>query len=486
MSKLNLRLRWAATLGLGLLACGCITIPDHPPLREPDKTAPEDFGPFQRPSVESSNGVEPTAPSMAEQPWSEFFGESQLRDLIDDALASNKELNIRSQEILIAQSEVLARSGEYLPSVDVGVGAGLEKVGEITSQGVSDEVNGVPENLPDFRLGLRASWEVDIWKRLRNATKAAAQRYLGSIEGRNFLVTQLVAEIANSYYELLALDSQLAVLKRNIAIQQDALDVVRLEKKGARVTELAVQRFEAEVLKNQSRQYELEQRALETQNRINLLIGRYPQPIPRDADSFNAPLPSFVGVGLPTELLANRPDVKQAELELSAAKLDVASAKARFYPALRVDAQLGFESWKGAHLFDSPGSLFYGLAGDLVAPLLNRRGIKAEFFARIAEQVKASFTYEQTLLRAFVEVANQLSMIGNLEKSYELQSRQVELLNASIEVSGTLFRSARADYMEVLLTRRDALEAEMELIETRLRQKRALVDVYRAVGGGWR
>ena len=168
--------------------------------------------------------------------WRQFFSDPSLRALIDSALANNQELNIVLQEIAIAQNEVRARKGEYLPFVDFGAAVGVEKVGEFTRSGAVEhnleikEETKFPEPLPDFIVGARASWELDIWKKLRNAKQAAMMRYLGSIEGKNFMVTSLVAEIANSYYELMALDNQLEILRSNIAIQQDALEIVRLEK----------------------------------------------------------------------------------------------------------------------------------------------------------------------------------------------------------------------------------------------------------------
>jgi multidrug efflux system outer membrane protein len=299
-------------------------------------------------------------------------------------------------------------------------------------------------------------------------------------------VTQLVAEVAGSYYELLALDNQLEVLKRNIEIQQSALEIVKREKEAARVTLLAVQRFEAEVLKNQSRQYDLEQRRVEAENRINFLLGRYPQPVARSAQSFKEPLTKLVHAGIPAQLLDNRPDVKAAELELSAAKLDVKAARAAFFPSLSLDAEVGYEAFNLKHLVTTPESLLYNLAGNLTAPLLNRRAIKAQYYAANARQLQAVFNYERTLLQAVTEVVNRLAMIKNLEGSYALQAQQVNLLTQSIDVSNVLFQSARADYMEVLLTRRDSLDAELELIETKSRQRHALVDIYQALGGGWR
>jgi outer membrane protein, multidrug efflux system len=458
-----------------VLLAGCAPALTQNPAREPARTLPASY-----------RAAPSAAESAAQKKWSEFFTDPALMALIETALQNNQELNVRWQEVIIAQNEVLASEGEYLPKLGVGVGAGVDKVGEHTSQGVSDEAHDVPSILQNYKFGFSASWEVDIWKKLRNAAKAAGLRYLASVEGRNFVVTRLVAEIANSYYELLALDSQLAVLNQNIDIQQNALEVVRLEKQAAKVTELAVQRFEAEVLKNQSRQYDLQQKIVEAENRINFLVGRFPQKVARDAQKFQQPLPNVIQAGLPSQLLENRPDVRQAELELAAAKLDVEVAKARFYPALSIDAGVGYQAFNVKHLLATPESLIFNLAGNITAPLLNRQAIKAEYFTANAQQIQAVFKYEQTVLQAYTDVANQLAMIENLDKSYQLASQQVDRLTRSIEVSNVLFQSARADYMEVLLTRRDSLESQMELIETKLRQLHAMVNVYQSLGGGWR
>ena len=429
------------------------------------------------------------AAAMARQ---QFFTDPYLRTLIDSALASNQELNIMLQEITIARNEVRARKGEYLPFVDFGAGAEVEKVGEFTRNGAVehnlpiDEDKAFPDPLPNLMLGARASWELDIWKKLRNAKKAAMLRYLGTVEGRNFMVTNLVAEIADSYYELMALDNQLSILQSNIAIQQDALAIVRLEKLAAKVTELAVRRFEAEVLKNRSLQFNIQQRIVETENRLNFLMGRYPQPIGRNARAFSGLAPDSIYAGLPSQLLSYRPDIRRAELELAAAKLDVRSAKANFYPSVRLTAGVGLNAFDADHLMRTPGSLLYNVAGDLVAPLINRNAIKAAYASANAHQVQAVYDYERTVLNAFVEVVNQLSNIDNLNKSYDLRTQQVAALSTSITISSNLFRSARADYMEVLLTQRDALESRFELVETKKQLMNAHVDVYRALGGGWK
>lgn len=466
-----------ALLGAGSLpSAGCApSLGDNEP-RDPTVKPPSAY----------DDTSSPEAKSAAQQTFGTFFASGELQGLIDTALKNNRELNIQLQEIIIAQNEISAKKGEVLPRLSAGAGAGIEKVGKDTSQGRADEHTGVPENLGNFQFGLLASWEVDIWNKLRSAAKAANLRYLATIEARNFMITQIVAELARSYYELMALDNRLEILKRNIEVQQSALEVVKLEKQAARVTELAVQRFEAEVLKNRSRLFEVEQQRILAENRINFLVGRLPQPVARNSEAFKGALPAGIQTGLPSQLLENRPDVRQAELELEAAKLDVKSTKAAFYPSLSLDAEVGYRSFNAAHLVRTPESLVYNLAGNLTAPLLNRAAITAQYRSANARQIQAVLTYEKTLLQAFTDVANQIATVTNLEKSYELQVQQVEKLSQAVDVSNVLFQSARADYMEVLLTRRDSLDAQLELIETRLRQFLALVNMYQALGGGWR
>ena len=438
----------------------------------------------------SYNGSQDTT-NVARVKWKDFFTDPYLNALIDTALKNNQELNITLQEIEISRNEIRARKGEYLPFVDLRAGAGVEKVGRYTHQGASDATTEfepgkeMPDPLQDYFLGAFASWEVDVWHKLRNAKKSAVYHYLSSREGKNFMVTNLIAEIANSYYELMALDNQLEILTRNIEIQTDALDIVKLQKSAARVTELAVRKFEAEVLKNQSHKYDIQQSITETENRINFLIGRYPQRIARNSQQFVDLVPDTLYAGIPSQLLQNRPDIRQAELELAAAKLDVDVAKANFYPSLRITAGIGTRAFDPKYLATMPESMLYSLAGDVVAPLVNRNAIKAAYYSANAKQIQAVYNYERTLLRAYIEVANQLSNINNLKNSFDLETRQVQALTQSINISTVLFKSARADYMEVLLTQRDALESKFELIETKKQQMNAMVNIYQALGGGW-
>ena len=424
--------------------------------------------------------------------WKEFFEDSNLAGLIDIAIVNNKEVNILAQRINMAKNQIQARKGEYLPFVNFGAGVDVDKVGRYTRNGAVEENleikegKAFPDPLSNFQFGLFSSWELDVWKKLRNATKVAAMEYMASIEGKNFLITNLVAEIANSYYELAALDNQLLNLEKNIQIQRDALEVTSQLQKYGRATSLAVKRFEAEVKKNESKQYVIKQQIVEEENRINFLLGRVPQPIQRASAGFMDTKLKMMQAGIPTQLLQNRPDIRKAELELAAADLNIAVAKANFYPSFAIRAGVGFQAFNPKYLLSTPESLMFSLAGDMMAPLVNRNAITAVYKNANATQIQAAFDYEKTIINAYAEVSNQVSNIDNLEKNYQLKSAQVDAMTQSVDVANQLFKAARADYLEVLLTQREALEAKTELIETKQKQISAMVNLYKSLGGGWK
>ncbi|MBX3732000.1 MAG: efflux transporter outer membrane subunit [Verrucomicrobiae bacterium] len=459
------------------VAAGCLT-PDPAPLPDRTPLLPESF---------------PGTAEMRQKEipgWRDFFRDAALDELISTALTNNQEIQILLQEVAASRAEVGARKGALFPFVTLGGGAGAEKASRNTVQGaVENDVEiqpGTPnpEFLPNYAAAAEFEWEVDIWRRLRNERDAAVQRYLATREGRSFAVTHLVSELAASYYELVSLDALLGIVERMLEIQEQALESIRQKKAAGRVTELAVRRFEAEVLKNRGRLFQLRQRIVETENRINGLAGRYPQPVRRSSGGLDPAVLAPLQAGIPSDLLRNRPDVRKAELELIAAGLDVKAAGARFYPALSVSALVGLESFTFGSPIFAKENMVYGAAANLVGPLINRSAIRAAFQGASANQVAAVYRYQQSVLKAYVEVVNELSRIRNVEQEYELKLGQAEALTDSVTLSSSLFSAARADYTEVLLTQREALEARMELVELQWARLTAGINAYRALGGG--
>ncbi len=424
--------------------------------------------------------------------WCQFFEDPTLKSLISESLSGNQELKILAQDIRIANNEILARRGSLFPFFNLGARAGVEKSSRFTRGGaVEDQLTaapgrGFPDPLPNFLVAADVSWEIDVWRKLRNARDAATLRFLGTQAGRNYVVTRLVADVAENYYELLALDSRLAILDKTIQIQRESLEVAKALKEAARGTELAVQRFQAEVQKNESEKLIIQQEITETENRINYLAGRYPQKVQRPSVEYIDLNLGFLQVGVPSQQLQNRADIREAEREVGAAGLDVRVARAQFYPSLVLTAGVGYEAFNTRYLFSSPESLIYNAAGGLVGPLINRAAIKADYMNANARQLQAIYNYQQTVINAHIEVINSLSMLENLSRSIEIKKEQLKSLESSVENATKLFQNARGDYIEVLLAQRDLLEAKTVLIGTKRRQLSAVINAYQALGGGGR
>ncbi|MCX8111682.1 MAG: TolC family protein [Bacteroidia bacterium] len=471
---------WLVQVSLWLALGSCIgprVSQPIPPLRLPTRYA----------SLSSADTF-----SLAAVPWQTYFHDSLLVALLDSALQNNQELRILLAEIEISRNEVKARTGEYLPFVHITTQADVDKVGEYTRSGAVERGLEIepgrpfPSPLSTYQVGLASSWEIDIWKRLRNARKAAFLRYLASIEARRFAVTNLIAEVAESYYELQALDNLLAILNEYIQIQSNALQLIRLSKQAGRATQLAVNRFEARLLNTQNRRYAIQQRRTETENRLYFLLGRLPGTIPMRSETFlQIVIDTSALAGLPAQLLQNRPDIRQAELELRAAHVETQVARAAFYPSLSLAGAVGWQAFHPTVLF-LPQSILYQVAAEAVTPFINRNALKAAYASATARQRQALLRYEQTLIRAYTEVLNELARLRNFSESFRTKEREVQILTESVTIANNLYRSAEADYLEVLLTQIEALDARMELIEAKMELLRAQVRLYRVLGGGWR
>ena len=470
-----------------------------PRLRPPDPGPglPGDFN-VRKPEVDSDlpevwpNDAEDTANSVnsACVGVEEFFHDPLLTGLIAQALAGNQEQKILIQDVQIASNQILARQGAFLPFVTIGGDAGLEKYGTFTlpGAGIRDDPfrpgQFLPNPLPNFTLGTNVWWQLDIWGQLHNARDAAIQRYLATNEGRNYAVTRLVAEIAENYYELMALDKRIEILNEIIRLQEQSRQIAEAQKEAARGTELAVQRFLAEVRKNQSEKLIIDQRIIEVENRINFLVGRYPQPVLRLSGDFVNLKLHKPNLGVPPELLNNRPDIRQAERNLAATGLDVQVARKMFYPRLIIKSGVGYQAFNAKYLLMTPESLIYNIAGELVAPLVNKRAIQAEYGSANSQQLQAVYHYQRTILNAFTEVINRMSKVENYGRSIEIKKQQLAALELSVDLATKLFQNARATYVDVLFAQRDMMDARMVLVETKQQQLSAIVNTYQALGGG--
>jgi NodT family efflux transporter outer membrane factor (OMF) lipoprotein len=430
--------------------------------------------------------------NIADINWKEYFADDNLMRLIDEGLSNNLDALIALQRIEQSKASVLYYKGALLPAVGAGGSAALNRYGLYTMDGSGNITTEIlpgeimPFNLPDYYVGLQASWEADITGRLRNRKRAAAARYLATVEGRKWLVTNLIAEVVSAYYNLLALDQELAITRSTILLQENALSIVTIQKQVGRANELAVKQFQAQLQNTRSLEAEIQQQIVEGETRMALLLGKFPQQIERDSASFHRQIPALLQTGVPSDLLRNRPDIKESELEIIAARADLKAARAAFYPSLSINGDLGFQAFKTSLLFNNPESFVFGLFGGLSAPLLNRNAIKAEFNAANAYQVESLYHYQRSILNAYAEVYTAVKNFNNLVKIAEHKSNEVSVLAEAMEVSAELYRTGRANYLEVLFTQQNALSAKFELVNVRKRQLDATVTLYRSLGGGWK
>ncbi|MFT4024642.1 MAG: efflux transporter outer membrane subunit [Flavihumibacter sp.] len=439
---------------------------------------------------------QPGDSSIAAIHWKQYFNDSRLVALIDSAISNNQDMLIAFQHLEQAKARIGYARAALAPEVRATITASGDHYGKYTMTGVGNFDTNKSQNIeekqktaegftPDYFIGLRSSWEVDIWGKLKDQKKAALSSYLAAGEGRKLVQTELVATIANLYYDLLALDNELKIIHKNTFLQESALEVVKVQKEAGRATELAVQQFEAQLLRTRALAYGVLQQVKATENELNFLSGRYAAAVQRDSirmlDVSGVRLP----VGAPLTLLENRADIREAKLQWDAAAYQTSAAGKAFLPALQLTPYAGLNAFRASVLFD-PGSVVYGIFGGLTAPIFNRQQLKADRAITVAAQKIAILEYQKRLLNAFREITTLHSAVENVKQAYEIKQQEVALLNKAVNTARELYYTGYANYLEVISAQRGVLDAELELTGLRRDLLKASVDLYRALGGGWR
>ena len=424
--------------------------------------------------------------SMGDLIWEDFFNDPYLLTLIDTALNNNLDLQVASQRIELAQADYLRSKGALLPSLEGRVAANVGRIANNNDPGgdqsVADRRNGLGQV---YFVGFRSSWEADLWGKLRRRREADYARFLASEKGRHLVITSLVSEVARLYYELLGLDNELETILKNVEFQEVALQMVKIQKIGGRATELAVQQFQAQLLRTQSLGYEKRQRIIEVENQLNLLLGRFPQPIARGTSILEQNLPKVVRAGVPSSLLRRRPDVRQAEFRLAAMQADVEAARAEFFPSLVLEPYAGVDVDRLSALIN-PEAMVIGAFAGLTAPIFNKNRIRANYDRATAETMIAAYEYQQSVLDAYQEVLSNLKRVENYREVYKLRKEEAEVLTAAVSTSNDLFAAGYATYLEVITAQARVLEAELSVTNTRQEIFVTAIDLYRSLGGGWR
>lgn len=436
----------------------------------------------------------PSAVDSANLVFKNIFSDPRLNSFIAAALKDNTDLNIALQRIEMAHARLLQRKGAFLPSVNGVVSGAADKYGDYTLNGVGNFDTNLSPNInkdqkipvsptTDIFIGLTSTWEIDLWGKLRHLKKAAQAELLATEKGKQLLITSLVATLAEGYYTLLGFDTELKIVRKNIELQKKAVEIVEAQKVGGRANELAVQQFRAQLLNTRGIEYRIMQQRVQVENELNAIAGSYPKHIDRDSS-----LPESVNVaietGLPASLLSARPDVQQAEYELQMMKENVQAARAAFLPSLTLNPYVAFNAFTPSLLLKG-GSLAYGVAGGLTAPLFQQRQLKAQFTMANAASKEAVYNYQQKLLNAYSEVVTNMNAVDNNKQSHTLKQQEVQELNAAVTSARELYLTGYATYLEVITAQKNVLEAELALNEQKKSIYISLIQLYRSLGGGW-
>lgn len=460
-------------LALALIFSGCRVGHNY---QRPNANLPEQY---------SQRVVSDTLTS-AQIPWRTFFRDTELQNLIGQALISNFDLQLAIKRIEENQAYVRQTRYALLPSVNAQITGSTVTPSRNSLNGLSLENFIGTRHLEDFSANLALSWELDIWGRIRRQNEATIASFLQTEEAAKAVRTDLVANVATGYFNVLLLDAQLDVANRNLALGDTIVKLVRLQKQAGDVTELAVQQAEAQRQTADLLRSQLEQALVIEQNGIRQLLGGWPGNVARGSRLTTYPVADTLLTGVPAQLLSNRPDVRASELGLVVANARAGVAKANLYPALTITGSVGLNSFQAANWFALPNSLFYNLAAGLTQPVFLRRQLKTQVEVASIQRDAAQIQFQQRLSVAVNEVANAMVRVEKLQEQERVAASRVQTLQGAINNAKLLFRGGMATYLEVITAQSNSLQAELTLADIKRQRLGAMVEMYRALGGGWK
>ncbi len=474
-----------------LLIASCILLFSACKVTEPYKTAdialPEEF---QLPDSVSENLDD------AIIPWRQFFQDTLLVKLIEDAFEQNFDIRTANKEIDINNQYYKQSKAAFYPSLNLNL-LNIERDwnSKNSSASVEDGWYDYKGKKPPQNMYISTSeysnvgvlnWELDIWGKLKNQKRAARALYLQSFQARKAIQTEVVATVAEDYYTLLMLDEQLEVAKKNFHFRDSTLRMIQLQYQSGEVTALAVQQSQSQVLEAAALVPELEKERAVQENKLRLLVGQLPGQIKRKS-GFLAKDTTYQHVNeLPLYLVQNRPDVLIARYELKAANANVGVTQAARYPDLTISLSGGMDAVLAKNWFNIPGSLLGGFIGGLTAPVFNGRRLKTDFEVARLERDEAEIHFQHKVYKAVVDIQNALISIKKLKEQLRIAEEQQKVSQKAVESSRMLFRAGFATYLEVITAQGEALNSELELVKAKANLLTARIQLYRALGGGWK
>ena len=457
-----------------LMLSACSTVEEY---SQPDPGIPGMYRGADKPDSASV-----AAPFSGTVPYRAFFVDPTLINLIGDAIENNHDLQVAVKNIEYASLALKQSKLGNIPTLDFKVSGSRSTTSDYSSTALSTG----EESVEDYNASFLLSWEADIWGKIRNTKKAALAEYLRTVEARKAVHTRLVADVAEGYYNLLLLDAQLDVTKKNFALAETTLSMMRLQYDAGLVTSLAVEQQEARMFEIQSSIAGIEQGIAVQENALSVLCGRMPERIARTAKLSELSAENSFSPGVPALLLSNRPDVKTAEMALMKAHAESGVASAKLYPSFSISAEAGANALEASDWFNFPGSLFSFVQGAVLQPVFQQGKLRTAYKQSKVARDKEEILFRKVVLDAVREVSDALVAIQKLENREKAVEKQERILRQSVDNANFLFKSGLADYLEVITAQSNALDASLSLADLHRQRLNARTELYRALGGGWR
>jgi len=463
-------------LALALVILSACTVSKN--VETPKPALPESFG---------NTAATTDTSSVADIPWKSFFTDVTLQKLIDSAIVKNYDMQIAIKNLEASDLLVKQVKWNNVPQIDLGVTANTTRPSDNSLNGLSLSQAGIKtKHIEDYSADASLSWEADIWGKIRNQNKTAVATYLQTAEAKKLVQTNIVAGVSQGYYNLLMLDDQLGIAKKNVNLNDSTLRIIKLQFDAGQVTSLAVQQAEAQRQAAAELVPQFERDITLQENALQILAGSLPGKIERTASLNDIRFADNLSTGVPSAILSRRPDVRSQELALTIANANVGINKAEMYPALRITAEGGVNSFKASNWFNIPASLFGIVGGSLVQPLLDHKVLKTNYEVAKVNREKTVIQFRQTVLVAVGEVSDAMVKIEKLKAQQTIAEDRLKTLQKAISNSNLLFQNGLANYLEVITAQGNVLQSELELASIKRSELSAVSELYKALGGGWK
>jgi multidrug efflux system outer membrane protein len=438
---------------------------------------------YRRPAVEVPQNYRygfKDARETADTTWWKQFGDPVLDDLITRALAGNKSVAIAAANIEQASGVMTQVRSALFPQVSYGAGATRQRLSEKNATPLSSSI---PNPQKSFQLFAGASWEIDLWGRIRRLSEASRAELLASVEARRGVVLSLVASVADNYFLLRGLDEQLVIARRNLASYQDSVKLFELQFSYGQISQMNVQQARTQYETAAATIPQIENLIVQTENAISILLGRNPEPVPRGKSIYELVLPS-VPAGVPSQLLENRPDILQAEQNLIAANARIGAARALYFPTISLTGDYGRSSGALRNLFRGPAEI-WSYAGSITGPIFTAGAVSGQVKQAEAARQAALLAYQSAIQNAFADVEDALVGRQKLTDQIEAQGRLVTAAKEYERLARLQYDGGYTPYFTVLQAQQQLFPAELEWAQTRASLFSSLVNIYKALGGGW-